>query len=120
MSTKRPTEGTDYQRRPFLAIEIYRQPSASARTHRKGWGDDPRNWRNEERAVPVSRMRPGVLRRASVILDIECDRLLKNRWGDEQHDAILAHYAEKYAAQIERAKALARVAQPNATAPVAG
>ena len=68
----------DYLRhRPFLIIEIYHLPRSGVRTERKGWASDS-TLQTLEHPYLRERISDSVMRRATVIIDITFDTVIKN------------------------------------------
>jgi hypothetical protein len=95
-----------HSHRPFLVIDIYRRPSATAKPSRKGWSLLPDAWELTENPFVVDRVTTKHLRNASAIIDIFARTLVKNRFADASPADVYAHYSEKYQDKITAALAL--------------
>lgn len=93
--------------RPFLVVDIYSVPAKEAKTHKKGWGEAMTSWNTNEHPYLVDRITPKHLRQASIIIDINNETMVKNRFDDGTdgiNDDVMAHYTTKYAEYIQQAK----------------
>ncbi len=86
--------------RPFLVIETYHKPAKNVRTERKGWHKLTGNWDAKEIPSVVRRISDKMLRRATVIIDIERDVLVKNRYSDSPANDVRKHYLSRYASLV--------------------
>ncbi len=94
----------DYLRyRPFLVIEVSIHPKRGVNTSRKGWKSDNENVDLRQTPTVVYRISDKILRRADVIVDIQNDKMVKNRLRMSQKidpnlfdKQILTYLKEKY------------------------
>ena len=98
----------DYLRgRPFLVVDFLIRPTE--RTERKGWKE---SHTYEEHPRILQRISALTLSRATVIIDLANDRVIKNRLrstGDLFDDEALTHYKRKYSEVVASALAGHRV-----------
>ena len=79
MTLLKTTSKFDYLRfRPFLVIEMWYHPNEKVRTNRKGWWNDKANVKSEEVPSVVSHIDETILRRASIIIDVLKNVVIKN------------------------------------------
>jgi len=68
----------DYLRhRPFFILEIYHLPRSGVRTERKGWASDS-TLQTIEQPYLRDRISDSIMHRATVIIDIMSDTVIKN------------------------------------------
>jgi len=103
------TEKTVYlSHRPFLIIDLIHKPSASARTHIKGWMDRPNAVESHENPYLVDRVAARHLRQATVIIDLMNKKMVKNRFKDTPAQEVYDHYTRKYGGHIAQALSIWR------------
>lgn len=99
MIATKDTSKFDYLRqRPFLVVDYVIRPTD--RTERAGW---MANHTVEEHPRVLLRISPQTMCRATVIIDLLNDRIVKNRLrttGTLFDDEALAHYKRKYADMV--------------------
>ena len=104
----------DYLRhRPFLVVELFSRPGDGVRTERKGWRKSVGNIKVIDYPRVVNRISDTTMRRATVIIDLQHDKVIKNRYkcdGTAFDDEILVTYMSRYADVIEHAKLKASLA----------
>ena len=102
MKSTQDSSKFDYLRdRPFLVVDFLIRPTE--RTERKGWKE---SHTYEESPRVLLRINSKTLCRATVIIDLVYDRVIKNRLranGDLFDDEALKHYKTKYAGAIASA-----------------
>jgi hypothetical protein len=83
--TKNPTKFDNLRFRPFLVIEMWYSPAKSkehgpgrTRTEQKGWWNIKENVKTDEVPSIVNHISSNTLQRATVIIDIVNDVVLKN------------------------------------------
>lgn len=91
-------------KRPFLVIDTYHQPAPGVKTHRKGWAEIARNWQRVEHPMLVTRVSAAMLARATVVIDIVNNTLVKNRFSDSPAEEVLAHYSGKFAEHMDHGR----------------
>lgn len=96
-STKDVSKYDYLRRRQFLVIETYIVPVGGVRTERKGWKEH--NFTLSERHRVVDRISDKIMKVAAVIIDVQKDRVVKNRFKSDAtlfDDEALAHFKGKY------------------------
>lgn len=94
---------TYLSKRPFLVIDMLHRPARGVRTENRGWTKEPRNWDITEVSRMVDRITPNLMRNATVIIDVMPNTLVKSRFTGDESEAVLKHFARKYAAMIAQA-----------------
>lgn len=105
IATKDVTKFDYLRHRPFLVIETFFHPETGVRTERKGCMKHPTSTENPRLLWRIS---PTTMRRATVIIDLVNDRVIKNRLITDAvmfDDEALAHYKAKYANIVASAMA---------------
>ena len=81
----------------FLVITVYHQPKKGVHTERADWGLLPSNWHDEEIPELVTRVSMKKLLSSAVVIDLKKDKLIRNRFTQNDPADILAHFKRKYA-----------------------
>lgn len=81
----------------FLVITVYHQPKKGVRTERADWGLLPSNWHDEEIPELVTRVSMKKLLSSAVVIDLKKDKLIRNRFTQNDPADILNHFKRKYA-----------------------
>jgi peptide deformylase len=85
-----------YSNRSFLAVTIYHTPHKHVRTEKKGWNLKVSNWTQTEVPEILSHISLNKLCSAAVIIDLNKNVLVKNRFSQNDPTDILNHYKKKY------------------------
>jgi hypothetical protein len=75
---------------------IYDQPDVGRRTKETSWTLNPNLWEDIEVPELVSRISKNRLLHAAVIIDVNNDKLVKNRFTKNSPEEILTHFKKKY------------------------
>jgi hypothetical protein len=95
----------DYLRyRPFLVVELFIGPAAGVRTNKKGWNKNIDNVNITELPSVVNRISDKIMRRATIIIDILQNKIVKNREAGDHDDEVLEFYKQKYSDTITSVK----------------
>lgn len=98
----------DYlRRRPFLVVETYVKPGNRVRTERKDWMKNRLNLDIDRQPYLTNRISDGIMRRATIIIDVANDTVVKNRLratAEAFDDEILAHCKREYSSLFDQAQ----------------
>jgi hypothetical protein len=98
-----PNHLQNLRERPFLIINSIFRPKRHVKTEKKGWAESNDNFDIFESPSVVDRVSSRHMTEATVIIDINNKRTLKNRFEAADDAEVADHYLTKYADQVNQA-----------------
>ena len=106
-STKDALKYDYLRRRPFFVIETFVKPATKVRTERKDWMKNRLNLHIDRQPYLTNRISDGIMRRATIIIDVANDTVVKNRLRatvEAFDDEILEHCKREYSSWFDQAR----------------